>query len=72
MLLVFLRLLAHQFCRARQGSVDMVADILPANHLHQPRFLQRVEHMVVHTRQHQLNAAVLRAQIQLLQVVDAR
>ena len=50
----------------------MVADILPANHLHQPRFLQRVEHMVIHTRQHQLNAAVLRTQIQLLQVVDTR
>ena len=50
----------------------MVADILPANHLHQSRFLQRVEDMVVHARQHQLNAAVLRAQIQLLQVVDTR
>ena len=50
----------------------MVSDVLSANEFHQAGFVERVKHMLVNAGEHKLDAAMLGAQVELLEVVNAR
>ena len=62
---------AYNLSCTRERAINMVSDVLSAYERHQSGLVERFKHMLVNAGKHELNAAVLGAQVELLEVVNA-